>query len=591
MDGAEYADISYSGGRITVRDRRCEFSRIIVSLSRNGNQWLTPMGWRADTGSVALPCDNTPNGLEIAIRRAHAAELQPGDVLDIMCKELGFRGRTTVPSGAVETASTTAGAAGVGAVAGTAAAPVAATAPAANTAPATEPVKTVSPPPQRDKVPPSRTPPSRTQPSKITPPSSGEDASSSKIGQLALIGVPVAAVVIGGALWLGGGDDGGSTAPVRVAANEAPAAVSTRVEPRDVAVPDATPELDVAESESDVTTNTTAEEAIAAPVASAEAPPQPGDVEPESTTDSLPGLSEEPDDEPEPELQAEAEPADEEADTATPEVEATPEPEPAPAPDREAEPGREVRREAAIQAPPQRRTAPSPATFVPSTRQIRALQDDLTAMRYYNGPITGELDPATLSALGAFKTIFNITSEPVVTRGVLERASRERESFEKANPPEPAPAPTAVPAAPQPEPASPAASAAEARAVAPPPAQAAPTPAPSTPVAALREVAPPAPTGGVGRQEDLRIASRIDPVYPKRAARSNAVPDIVEVTVVYDVDAQGQVVSAEATDVNFKRRPFDQQFRDEAARVVRGRTFEPLGVPVNRAEIKVKFAK
>ncbi len=71
--------------------RRCEFTRIIVSLTLNQKLWLTSLGWRAEEKSIALNCDNTAQGLAIRIPKKHALQIMPEDIIHISCQELGFQ--------------------------------------------------------------------------------------------------------------------------------------------------------------------------------------------------------------------------------------------------------------------------------------------------------------------------------------------------------------------------------------------------------------------------------------------------------------------------------------------------------------------
>lgn len=73
--------------------RRCKFTRIIVSVSRNNAQWLTPLGWRPEEKSIALKCDNTSNGLEIYLPKKFVNEIDPSDTLALSCLELSFEGK------------------------------------------------------------------------------------------------------------------------------------------------------------------------------------------------------------------------------------------------------------------------------------------------------------------------------------------------------------------------------------------------------------------------------------------------------------------------------------------------------------------
>lgn len=80
------------GGSIVYVPTRSNFTRIIVSLTRNDDLWLTHLGWRPKEKSIALPCDNTASGLAIELPEKYLEEIKPTDVIAITCAELGFRG-------------------------------------------------------------------------------------------------------------------------------------------------------------------------------------------------------------------------------------------------------------------------------------------------------------------------------------------------------------------------------------------------------------------------------------------------------------------------------------------------------------------
>jgi len=89
----ETVELSRPDGELVIYvPRRSNFTRIIVSFTRNQKIWLTSLGWRPEEKSVALKCDNTADGLAVFLPRKYAQEIRPDDVIHISCLELGFKG-------------------------------------------------------------------------------------------------------------------------------------------------------------------------------------------------------------------------------------------------------------------------------------------------------------------------------------------------------------------------------------------------------------------------------------------------------------------------------------------------------------------
>ncbi len=106
-----------------ILDRLCDRSQILVTVCRNGKQWLSPVGWVDGQKGTLLDCRPAAEQTEILIPDDYAAQISAGDELHISCYELEFEQDIVWAAPEVEVAA----AGGVGALLGRLRAPKAAT--------------------------------------------------------------------------------------------------------------------------------------------------------------------------------------------------------------------------------------------------------------------------------------------------------------------------------------------------------------------------------------------------------------------------------------------------------------------------------
>ena len=92
-----------NGASILVIDQGCDNDQLLVSLSKNGAKWLSPVGW-TDQQKVAL-LDCRPNGerTEIDIPAEFARDIKTGDVLGLRCSELDLETEIIWEASEIET--------------------------------------------------------------------------------------------------------------------------------------------------------------------------------------------------------------------------------------------------------------------------------------------------------------------------------------------------------------------------------------------------------------------------------------------------------------------------------------------------------
>ena len=95
-----------NGASVMVIDQTCDTDQLLVSLSKNGHKWLSPVGWTDQQKVTLLDC--RPNGeiTEIDIPAEFASDIKSGDVLVLRCSELDLEKEIIWEASDVETRST-----------------------------------------------------------------------------------------------------------------------------------------------------------------------------------------------------------------------------------------------------------------------------------------------------------------------------------------------------------------------------------------------------------------------------------------------------------------------------------------------------
>ena len=73
---------------VLIIDQACESDQLLVSLSKNGSQWLSPVGWKDQQKVTLLDCRANADTTEIDIPAEFAKDIISGDVLVLRCSEL-----------------------------------------------------------------------------------------------------------------------------------------------------------------------------------------------------------------------------------------------------------------------------------------------------------------------------------------------------------------------------------------------------------------------------------------------------------------------------------------------------------------------
>jgi len=79
-----------NGARVLVIDQACDNDQLLVSLSKNASQWLSPVGWTDQQKVTLLDCRANGETTEIDIPAEFAKDIVSGDVLVLRCSELDF---------------------------------------------------------------------------------------------------------------------------------------------------------------------------------------------------------------------------------------------------------------------------------------------------------------------------------------------------------------------------------------------------------------------------------------------------------------------------------------------------------------------
>ena len=86
IQGANIGDVT--GASVLVIEETCDNSQLLVSLCRNGSQWLSPVGWTEKQKITLLDCRSQGGKTEIEIPVEYSKNLVTGDKLTLTCSEL-----------------------------------------------------------------------------------------------------------------------------------------------------------------------------------------------------------------------------------------------------------------------------------------------------------------------------------------------------------------------------------------------------------------------------------------------------------------------------------------------------------------------
>jgi len=95
-----------NGASVLVIDQACDNDQLLVSLSKNGSQWLSPVGWTDQQKVTLLECRQNGAVTEIDIPAEFAKDIKSGDVLVLRCSELDFEKEIIWETSEIETRST-----------------------------------------------------------------------------------------------------------------------------------------------------------------------------------------------------------------------------------------------------------------------------------------------------------------------------------------------------------------------------------------------------------------------------------------------------------------------------------------------------
>jgi len=92
-----------NGASILVIDQSCDNDQLLVSLSKNGAKWLSPVGWTDQQKVTLLDCRLNGDRTEIDIPAEFARNIKTGDVLVLRCSELDLETEIIWEASEVET--------------------------------------------------------------------------------------------------------------------------------------------------------------------------------------------------------------------------------------------------------------------------------------------------------------------------------------------------------------------------------------------------------------------------------------------------------------------------------------------------------
>jgi len=86
LQGSNIGDVNLAS--VLVIDQACESGQLLVSLCRNENEWLSPVGWTSQQKITLLDCRSIGEKTEVEIPAEFALSLNQGDKLVLKCSEL-----------------------------------------------------------------------------------------------------------------------------------------------------------------------------------------------------------------------------------------------------------------------------------------------------------------------------------------------------------------------------------------------------------------------------------------------------------------------------------------------------------------------
>jgi len=86
LQGSNIGDVNLAS--VLVIDQACESSQLLVSLCRNEDEWLSPVGWTSQQKITLLDCRSIGEKTEVEIPAEFALSLNQGDKLVLKCSEL-----------------------------------------------------------------------------------------------------------------------------------------------------------------------------------------------------------------------------------------------------------------------------------------------------------------------------------------------------------------------------------------------------------------------------------------------------------------------------------------------------------------------
>lgn len=92
-----------NGASVLVIEQACDNDQLLVSLSKNAAQWLSPVGWTDQQKVTLLDCRQNGKTTEIDIPAEFASDIKSGDVLVLRCSELDFEKEIVWEASEVET--------------------------------------------------------------------------------------------------------------------------------------------------------------------------------------------------------------------------------------------------------------------------------------------------------------------------------------------------------------------------------------------------------------------------------------------------------------------------------------------------------
>ena len=101
--GIDASAVNANGASVINIAQSCNNDQLLVSLSKNSSQWLSPVGWTDQQKVTLLDCRSKGETTEIDIPAEFARDIKTGDVLVLRCSELDFETEITWEKSEVET--------------------------------------------------------------------------------------------------------------------------------------------------------------------------------------------------------------------------------------------------------------------------------------------------------------------------------------------------------------------------------------------------------------------------------------------------------------------------------------------------------